>query len=322
MTNLNRPADAGAGIAEEDIFYRGHDDLLLFVRKYGNDGAPGRPVLCLPGLTRNGRDFQSLAVALAGHPTHPRPVYCLDYRGRGRSEWDKDWRNYSTYIELLDVVAFLTLRGLDDIAVVGTSRGGIISMLLAVMRPSAIGCLVINDIGPVIETAGLARIMGYAGKIPVPRDWGEANAIVRDMNKHQFTALDDEGWETWTRQLFNEKDGKPAAAYDPNVGKALSEVDIAKPVPTMWEHFESLKDKPMMVLRGENSDLLSAATVQEMQARHTNLTPVLIRNEGHAPLLMDRFSQRLIADFLIETDKTWRAPMPAAKPAHKEIPES
>lgn len=315
-------SEHAAGIDEEDIFYRSHDDLLLYVKKYGSDEAPGRPVLCLPGLTRNGRDFESLALSLAAHPTHPRPVYCLDYRGRGRSEWDKDWRNYSAYIELLDIVSFLTLRELDDIAIVGTSRGGIISMLLAVMRPAAIGCLVINDIGPVIETAGLARIMGYAGKIPVPRDWGEANEIVREINKHQFTALGDADWEAWTRQLFNEKDGRPAAAYDPDVGKALSEVDISKPVPTMWEHFKSLKDKPLMVLRGENSDLLSAATVLEMQARHPNLTPVLIRNEGHAPLLMDRFSQRIIADFLIETDKTWLAPVPQAKPAHREIPAS
>jgi pimeloyl-ACP methyl ester carboxylesterase len=308
-----------AGLETEDIFYRSHDDLLLYVRKYGSDELPGRPLLCLPGLTRNGRDFQDLAAALASHPTSPRPVYCLDYRGRGRSEWDKDWQNYSVYVELLDVVAFLTLRGLDGIAIVGTSRGGIISMLLSVMRPSAIGCLVMNDIGPVIETPGLARIMGYAGKIPVPRDWEEANEIVQEVFKRQFTALDNAGWRALTRQLFNEEDGKPAAGYDPNVGNALSEVDIAKPVPAMWEHFESLYQTPLMVLRGENSDILSAATVREMQARHPNMTPVLIRNEGHAPLLMDRFSQRLIADFLAEQDKSWQVPVRSPKPKIKEV---
>jgi pimeloyl-ACP methyl ester carboxylesterase len=253
---------------------------------------------------------------LAAHPTQPRAVYCLDYRGRGRSQWDNDWRNYSAYVELLDVVSFLTLEDLSDIAILGTSRGGIIAMLLAVMRPQAAACVVLNDIGPVIETSGLARIMGYAGKIPVPRDWGEAVQIVRDMNKRHFTALDDAGWETLARQMFNEADGKPAASYDPNVGKALSEVDIAKPVPDMWKHFESLQQKPLMVLRGENSDLLSAATVQEMQARHPNLTPVLIRNEGHAPLLLDRFSLRLIADFLAAADKTWQPPVQLAVPAY------
>ncbi len=310
-----------AGFDGEDIFYRSHDDLLLYVRKYGRDDLPGRPLLCLPGLTRNGRDFHDLAVALASHATSPRAVYCVDYRGRGRSDWDKDWHNYAAYTELLDVVSFLTLRGLTDSAILGTSRGGIISMLLAVMRPSAIGCLVLNDIGPVIETSGLARIMGYAGKIPVPRDWDEACETVREMFKRQFTVLDAAGWRSLTRQLFNEENGKPAAAYDPNVGKALSEVDISKPVPAMWEHFESLLQTPLMVLRGEHSDILSAATVQEMQARHPNMTQVLIRNEGHAPLLLDRFSQRQIADFLLEADKNWQAPSPLPLTKLKEIVE-
>ena len=314
--------DTEAGLEGEHIFYRSHDDLRLYVRKYGSDALPGRPLLCLAGLTRNGRDFHGLATALATHPLQARPVYCLDYRGRGRSEWDKDWRNYSAYAELLDVVSFLTLRGLTDIAILGTSRGGIIAMMLAVMRPAAIGCAVLNDIGPVIETSGLARIMGYAGKIPVPRDWDEATGLMREMFKRQFTALDDADWAAFTRQLFNEQDGRPAAAYDPNVGKALSEVDIAKPVPAMWEHFESLLNTPLMVLRGENSDILSAATVQAMQARHPGMTPVLIRNEGHAPLLADRFSQRLIADFLSDTDKSWQAPKRSPMPRYKEVVEA
>ena len=314
-------SDGAPGLETEDIFYRSHDDLLLYARKFGSEGAPGRPLVCLAGLTRNGRDFHDLAVALSTHPTHPRLVYCLDCRGRGRSEWDKDWRNYSPYVELLDVAAFLTLRGLTNVAFLGTSRGGIITMLLAVMRPSAIGCAILNDIGPVIETAGLARIMGYAGKIPLPRDWDEATNIVRDINIRQFTALDGAGWQKLTRQLFNEVDGRPAAAYDPKVGAALSEVDIAKPVPSMWEHFKSLFQVPAMVLRGENSDLLSASTVQDMQARHPALTSVVLRNEGHAPLLLDRLSQRLISDFLAQTDKTWMASPPLPTPLHNEIQE-
>ncbi|MBJ7535891.1 alpha/beta hydrolase [Rhodomicrobium vannielii ATCC 17100] len=312
---------AGAAVPQtEDIFYRSHDDLVLYVRKYGSDDAPARPLLCLAGLTRNGRDFHDLAVALSTHPTHPRAVYCLDYRGRGRSEWDKDWRNYSALIELQDIEAFLTLRGLSDVAVLGTSRGGIIAMLLAITRPAAIGCAILNDIGPVIETAGLARIMGYTGKIPVPADWDEALRVVRDINKRQFTALDSAGWRSWTRQLFNEDaEGRPAPSYDPNIGKALSEIDISKAVPTMWEHFESLRSVPVMVIRGEHSDLLSAATVQEMQARHPRLTPVLIPNEGHAPLLKDRFSERLIADFLIDADSTWHAVPRPPLPEPQEI---
>ena len=297
--------DGAPNLEIEDIFYRSHDDLVLYARKYGSDSAPGRPLICLPGLTRNSRDFHDLAVAVATHPSRPRPVYCLDFRGRGRSEWDKDWHNYSPYVELLDLMSFLTARGLSNVAFLGTSRGGIVTMLLAVARPAAIGCALLNDIGPVIETAGLARIMGYAGKIPLPRDWDEAARVVRDINSRQFTDIDSAGWLKLARQFFNEADGRPAPAYDPNIGTALSEIDIAQPVPAMWEHFESLTQVPVMVLRGENSDLLSPAIVQEMQARHPQLTPVVIRNEGHAPLLLDRLSQRVIADFLIQADNTW-----------------
>jgi pimeloyl-ACP methyl ester carboxylesterase len=148
--------------------------------------------------------------------------------------------------------------------------------------------------------------MGYTGKLPVPRNWDEARRIVIDVYKRQFVAMDEAGWEALTRQLFNETNGSPAPAYDPNVGKALSEIDISRPIPTMWDYFATLRDKPVMVIRGETSDVLSAATVQEMQARHPGLTSVLIHNEGHVPLLHDRFSQRLIADFLSEADRSWR----------------
>ena len=305
-----------------DIFYRSHDDLVLYARQYGSDDLPGRPLVCLAGLTRNGRDFQDVAAALAAHPTHPRAVYCLDYRGRGHSQWDKNWQNYSAYTEMLDVSSFLTLRGLEDIAILGSSRGGIVATMLAVTRPSAIGCLALNDIGPAIETAGLARIMGYAGKIPVPRDWEEGNEILREMFKRHFPGLGHEDWNEFARRIWNEADGKPAAGCDPNVGKALSEVDIAKPVPTMWEHFKSLLKTPLMVLRGEHSDILSAATVQDMQERHPNMTAAVIQNEGHTPLLRDLFSQRLIGDFLGEADKSWNAPVRARMPVVKEVSEA
>lgn len=308
--------DNGNGQEWEDIYYRSHDDLLLYARAYGDEDLPARTALCIPGLTRNSRDFHELALALSRHPTNPRRVYCLDLRGRGRSERDPDWRNYSPFTELLDVIDFLVIRGLSDLALIGTSRGGIVGMLLGVVRPSAIGCLVLNDIGPVIETTGIARILGYAGKIPVPRDWEEATRLVRDMNKRQFPAVSDAEWEKLARQWFDEIDGRPASSYDPNIGKALGEIDISKPIPQMWSHFDALREKPVLVLRGENSDILSAATVQAMVARRPNVTAHTIQGEGHAPLLRDAFSQRLIADFLIAHDATRvrRPPVPQPSP--------
>ena len=185
---------------------------------------------------------------------------------------------------------------------IGTSRGGIISMLMAVMRPTAMAALVLNDIGPVIETAGLARIMGYAGKIPVPANWDEAAELVRSMNRRFFPNLTDEDWHKLAHQWFSEEGGKPAASYDTKISNALSEIDITQKLPEMWPQFEALAHVPVMVLRGENSDLLSAKTVEEMAQRHPTLTAVTIHAQGHAPLLTDRFSMGVIADFLRGTD--------------------
>lgn len=294
--------DASSEKPWKEIRYTSHDGLTLFARHYGRSGGKGRPVLCLPGLTRNSRDFHDLAMFLANHPMRPREVFCPDYRGRGESDYDPEWKNYSPFVELIDILDLLAILGLERIAVVGTSRGGIISMLMGTIRPNAIGSVVLNDIGPVIETAGLARIMGYAGKIPLPQDWDEATALVRAMNKRFFTALSDHEWEALARQLFNEENGRPAPGYDHNLARALSEIDIGQKIPTMWPQFETLKSVPVMVLRGENSDLLSTRTVTEMGKRHPRLASFTIHGQGHAPLLKDRFSIGLIADFLRETD--------------------
>lgn len=288
--------------AWEEIRFTSNTGLTLYARHYGRPQEGLRPVICLPGLTRNSADFHDLAYFLANHPSRPRDVYCPDYRGRGESDWDPDWRNYSPIIEMLDVIDLMAIRGLEHATVIGTSRGGIIGMLIAVMRPNAISALILNDIGPEIETAGLARIMGYAGKVPVPPSWEEATELVRSMNKRFFTALDNDDWEGFARQLFKEQDGRPAQSYDYKLGNALSEIDISQKIPTMWPQFEAITRMPVLVLRGENSDILSAKTVLEMERRHPRLSSITVHAQGHAPLLKDRFTLGILADFLRETD--------------------
>jgi pimeloyl-ACP methyl ester carboxylesterase len=286
----------------EDIRFTSNNGLTLYARHYGEPRRGVRPVICLPGLTRNSADFHDLACFLANHPSRPREVYCPDYRGRGKSDHDPDWRNYSPFIELLDILDLMTIRGLGQAGVIGTSRGGIIAMLMAVMRPTAISSLVLNDIGPEIETAGLARIMGYAGKVPLPASWDEATELVRSMNKRFFTNLTDEDWAQLARQLFAEANGRPAPGYDSKLANALSEIDISQKIPSMWPQFAALNAVPVLVLRGEHSDLLSAKTVAKMEERHTRLACVTVHAQGHAPLLKDRFTIGVIADFLRETD--------------------
>jgi pimeloyl-ACP methyl ester carboxylesterase len=290
------------GAAWKDIRFTSNNGLTLYARHYGERNPDARPVVCLAGLTRNSADFHDLASFLATHPTRPREVFCPDYRGRGLSDYDPDWRNYSPLIEMLDVLDLMAIRGLEHAAIVGTSRGGIISMLIAATRPNVMGVLVLNDIGPEIETAGLARIMGYAGKVPLPGSWEEATELVRSMNRRFFTNLSDEEWAAVARQLYREENGRPAPAYDTRLADALSEIDISQKIPTMWPQFEALRAIPVLALRGEHSDLLSPATVAKMERSHPKLASITVHAQGHAPLLKDRFTIGMIADFLRQTD--------------------
>ena len=287
----------------EDIYYTSRDGLRLHARRYpasGGTGRHARPALCLPGLTRNGRDFHDLAVALSKRSHTPRTVYTIDYRGRGLSDFDPDWRNYALQTEMLDVIDFITLRGLHDAALIGTSRGGLITMLLASAQPTAIGAAVLNDIGPVIEHEGMARISGYVGRVPLPISWPDAARMMRELNRRHFPEISDTVWEDVARQWYNEKNGKPSPGYDSNLGNALSVLD--GPLPALWPQFEALKRVPLMVVRGENSDILTAATVDEMRRRHPAMATVTVANQGHAPLLKDPSTIEAIRHFLTAAD--------------------
>ena len=293
----------------DDIFFRVHDGLKLHVRRYPAataDRAYRRAVLCLPGLTRNGRDFHDLAMALSGRSADARDVYTFDYRGRGLSQSDPDWRNYVVPIEMMDVLDFMTAMEISDAALVGTSRGGLIAMVMAAARPAAIGAVVLNDIGPVIDAAGLGRIGAYVGRTPLPSTWHEAAKLVRDMNRRAFPAVADDEWEDVARQLFNERKGLPAPSYDPALANTLSVLDA--PMPPLWPQFEALKRVPLLVLRGEHSDILSQATVEEMRSRHPALTSLTVKGQGHAPLLKDEPTIEAIARFLAAAETAHTSP--------------
>jgi pimeloyl-ACP methyl ester carboxylesterase len=282
-----------------DIYFTTRDGLRLYAHHYRVPGAWRRPLVCLPGLTRNSRDFHDLALALATPGPEGRNVYALDYRGRGRSQYDPNWRNYSILIELHDVLDFMIVKGLKHAAVIGTSRGGILAMLMAVIRPASVGVVVLNDIGPVIESDGLTRIAAYVGQVPLPADWEEATRLVRDINQRQFPAVPEAQWAELARQYFNDDNGLPSPAYDPALAKSLAQM---KAIPDLWPQFLALAALPTLVLRGEHSDILSAATLEEMRRRHPRLVALTVSGEGHAPLLKDQATVASIADFLARTD--------------------
>jgi pimeloyl-ACP methyl ester carboxylesterase len=283
-----------------DIHYTSRDGLRLYARHYPVPGSLRRPAVCLAGLTRNSRDFHDLASVLSRQDETGRDVFCLDYRGRGRSQHDPNWKNYSILVELNDTLDFMTMRGLDRAAVIGTSRGGLITMLMAVLRPTALGAAVLNDIGPVIEREGLARIIAYVGRVPLPADWREATQLVYEMNRRQFTAVPEDEWEAIARQLFNDDNGLPASAYDAKLAKAISMMD--GPTPELWPQFAALAHVPVLAIRGQNSDILAQKTVTEMQARHPRLAALTVRGQGHAPLLKDAPTISAVAGFLARSD--------------------
>ena len=294
-----------------DIRFTSRDGLRLYARHYAVPGSTRRPVVCLAGLTRNGRDFHDLATALTRPDQSGRDVYTLDSRGRGNSEHDRDWKNYTLLVEVNDALDFITMKGLNGAAVIGTSRGGLLAMMIAVLRPSAVGAVVLNDIGPVVEREGLARIVAYVGRIPLPADWRSAAEIAHDMNQRQFTAVPDEQWGEIARAWFNEQNGLPAPGYDPNLAKALSLMD--GPIPHLWPQFGALAQVPVLVIRGQNSDILSESTVAEMLARHPRLSTLTVPGQGHAPLLKDGPTIGAVAEFLAAADGE---PQAVARPVH------
>ena len=269
------------------IFVSAPDGLRLHVRTWGERSAPGVPVVCLPGLARTTLDFDRLAAGLTNPMSSPRAVYALDSRGRGRSDHDRDPGNYSLPVELTDLLAVLTALDIGRAVFVGTSRGGLLTMLLATVRPGAIAGAVLNDIGPVIEPKGLVRIKGYVGKLPQPTSFDDAATVLRRLFGAQFPALTEDDWRAFAHRTFDQRDGQLVPNYDPRLAETLRSIDVEQPVPQLWNEFEALAAAPVMVVRGANSDLLSPATVKAMRARHKALKAIEVPDQGHAPLLAE-----------------------------------
>jgi pimeloyl-ACP methyl ester carboxylesterase len=292
-----------SSIRIDDVYVTARDGLRLHVREYGERTAPGLPVVCLPGLARTTADFDPLAAALAGDPERPRRVLALDYRGRGLSDHDRDPGNYSIPVELDDVISVLAARAVGSAVFVGTSRGGLLAMALAAVRPAVMAGAVLNDIGPVIEAQGLMRIKSYVGKMPQPRSFEEGADVLRRLFGAQFTRLTDADWLASARRTWRQSDGRLVVTYDPRLARALASFDPAHPLPPLWPQFDALGGIPLMVIRGGNSDILSAATVAAMRARRRDTTVVEIPDQGHAPLLAEADTIARIASFVSRCER-------------------
>jgi pimeloyl-ACP methyl ester carboxylesterase len=282
----------------ESVFTSASDGRRLHARIYGAHLEERLPVLCLAGLTRNSTDFHDLALALSHHRHRPRKVVAIDFRGRGLSDRDPDWRRYDPRVEADDVMAQCAALGVEEAAIVGTSRGGIVAMALGALRPALPRAVVLNDIGPVIDPQGLIRLRGSVGKLPPPRSMEDAVAILRSVSDARFPALSDDDWMALATGTFREEAGKLVPTYDTALMKGLAELDFDAAMPQLWALFGGLRHVPVLAIRGENSDLLSDKTLTEMEAAHPACERWVVPGQGHAPLLRDAPTINRIASFI------------------------
>lgn len=259
----------------------------------------GAPVLLLMhGLTRNAADFEPLAAHLAGRYRLLVP----DQRGRGLSEWDSDPSQYRPDVYAQDMLALLDGLGIARVCLIGTSMGGLMAMVMNALRPDLASGFVFNDIGPVLDPAGLARIQGYVGPGATMPTWQAAAARCRAINAAAFPDFGDAEWLAFARRTCRENaDGTVSFAYDPAIAKSI-DGDAPQTVPTdLWPLWDLLDAAPVLVVRGALSDLLSVETVREMAARHSGaFAAVEVPRVGHAPLLDELPALGAISAFLRE----------------------
>jgi pimeloyl-ACP methyl ester carboxylesterase len=263
-----------------DYYYPSADGLKLYCRTYPARRHAGVPALCLPGLTRNSRDF----AALARHLQAQREVLSPDLRGRGLSQWDEEASHYQLRNYVEDMWTLLASRHVDRVVVIGTSLGALMGMVMAAASPAKIAGVALNDAGPELDPAGLRRIAGYAGKLPPVSSWAGAAAQAKSVHGAAAPDLSDQDWLDFAQRTYRENaQGVPVPDMDPRISDAFRNPPTAPA--DMWPLYAQIKSVPLLVIRGALSDLLSAATVERMAREKPDLQPVTVPNRGHTPLL-------------------------------------
>jgi pimeloyl-ACP methyl ester carboxylesterase len=263
-----------------EIDWQSHDGLRLYARVYEGPAAAAPTVLCLHGLTRNSRDFEDLAPHLAARYR----VIVPDLRGRGFSARDPHWQNYQPAVYVRDLLALLSAVDAPHVAVIGTSLGGMLAMMLGYSHRHRITGIVLNDVGPEIDPVGIERIKRYAGRLAPVRTWPEAIAQVRTVYEHAWPGLDADRWTAVARRGYREDAaGLVAIDADPNIGEALRAAPAA--ALDLWPLWQALRALPTLAIRGAHSDILSTATFARMKAENPELQQCVVADRGHVPLL-------------------------------------
>ena len=288
MTAAAAPAQTGF----REGYFTAQDGLRIYYRDYGPHDSNRATVLCLAGLARNSRDFHSLALRLCAS----RRVLSFDYRGRGRSDYDPDWRHYEprTYVE--DARHLMAATNTHRIVAIGTSLGGLIALGLALVAASSVSGIVMNDVGPDIQLAGVERIIGYIAKFPPQPDWQRAAQELR-RNFPMLSIKSDAGWLNFAHATYRAgPDGMLHADWDPAIAKPFGQ-NADMPV-DLWALYRAAARIPVLALRGGRSDILSEETFARMKAEKLDLAQVVVPESGHSPTLGEPEAVRAIDAFL------------------------
>ena len=251
------------------------------VRLHYDDDGTGPVVLCLAGLTRNSTDFTYALPALTGHR-----VLRMDYRGRGKSDYPDDFMSYNILREGQDAIELLDHLGVERAVILSTSRGGLIAMALSVTNQRRLSGVIMNDIGPEVTETGITRFMDYVGKEPPFANLEAAAEALQSGHAHDFPGVPLARWREQAEFMWSEKPGGGVALrYDPRLRDALiGQAGVGK-APDLWQLFDGLRDLPLAVIRGENSDLFAAETLSRMQSRHPGMITAVVPDRGHVPFL-------------------------------------
>lgn len=280
-------------MAAAEYWFDSHDGLRLFSRVYPGPGADSPVVVCLHGLMRTGRDFEDLAAHLCAR----HRVIVPDVRGRGLSARDPNFNNYQIPVYIGDLLLLLAGLGAPRVTVIGTSMGGLMAMVLAVMQPQVIQSIVLNDVGPEVERQGLERIRSYAGQGTPVRSWTDAVARVRSVYGAVWPGLEESRWEKIARSSYRANaQGVPEPDADPLIAEPLR--DLSRATPNLWPLWSTLASVPVLAIRGAQSDILSAATLARMQHEKPDLKALTVANRGHAPMLDEPGCVEAIDEFL------------------------
>ena len=246
---------------------------------YYEDAGEGLPILCLPGLTRTTSDFDDVTPHLAGNR-----LIKMDYRGRGQSEFDPNWQNYNLQIEGRDVMELLAHLGLAKVAILGTSRGGLIGMGLSAVAKDHLLGVALNDVGPELDPKGLEFIMVYLGRNPASKTHAEAAAALAHLFAADFTDVPAERWLREAQKNYVETADGLQITYDPKLRDAV-ELAASQPFPDLWPFFDAMAGLPIACIRGANSGLFSQETLEKMQSRRPDMVTGVVPGRGHVPFL-------------------------------------